>query len=136
MPLARQAMHQAGEDVHVAQWPGVREMHHVASRHYAFEGRCFVIAVGSLLRADQLPPELPAVPEAVDAKGLLIAGGSAIIAPDGRYLAGPVYGAETIVEADCDLSEIARAALTLDVAGHYSRPDVLELVVKPGPPRR
>jgi predicted amidohydrolase len=58
MPLARQAMHESGEDVHVAVWPTAHEMHQVASRQYAFEGRCFVLAAGSLLRASALPPEL------------------------------------------------------------------------------
>jgi predicted amidohydrolase len=136
MPLARQVMHDAGEQIHVALWPGVQEMHQVASRHYAFEGRCFVIAVGSILRVSDMPPELPVLEEyATSAKGLMIAGGSAVIAPNGRYLAGPVYDEETLVIADCDLGEITREAMTLDVSGHYSRRDVLDLVVRPCPPR-
>ena len=55
MPLARQAMHDSAEDIHVAVWPNVHEMVQVASRHYAFEGRCFVLAAGSLLRARKSP---------------------------------------------------------------------------------
>ncbi len=131
MPLARQAMHDSGEEIHVAGWPGVQEMHQIASRSYAFEGRCFVLAVGSILRVRDMPPELPpkadkpGVPD-----GFMIRGGSAIIAPNGRYLAGPVYDQETVVVADCDLSEITREALTLDVSGHYSRPDVFHFKVK------
>ncbi len=137
MPLARQAMHDTGEEVHVAAWPGVQEMHQVASRHYAFEGRCFVIAVGSILRVDQMPAELPPLEKyAKDPKGLMIPGGSAIIAPNGRYLAGPVVDQETLVVADCDLDETVREAQTLDVSGHYSRPDILEFKVRPSPPRR
>src|SRR3989441_7642507 len=131
MPLARQAMHDSGEEIHVAQWPGVHEMHQIASRHYAFEGRCFVVAVGCLLRVRDLPPELPARPEkAGDPEALLYNGGSAVIAPNGRYLAGPVYDEESVVVADCDLSEITREALTLDVSGHYSRPDVFRFAVR------
>ena len=131
MPLARQALHDSGEEIHVAAWPGVPEMHQVASRHYAFEGRCFVIAVGCLLRVRDLPPELPARPEkAGDPEALLYNGGSAVIAPNGRYLAGPVYDEESVVVADCDLSEITREALTLDVSGHYSRPDVFRFAVR------
>src|SRR5207247_2305985 len=57
MPLARQALHDSGEDVHVAAWPTVHEMHQVASRHYAFEGRCYVLAGGSLMRTSALPPD-------------------------------------------------------------------------------
>jgi nitrilase len=130
MPLARQAMHDAGEEIHVAAWPGVHEMHQVASRHYAFEGRCFVVAAGSILPFAGWPEELPPAPRCLeDASGLAIKGGSAIIAPDGRYLAGPVFDTEAIVAADCDLDEIARESMTLDVSGHYSRPDVFEYKV-------
>lgn len=137
MPLARQTLHDAGEEIHVALWPGVPDMHQVASRHYAFEGRCFVIAVGSILRLSEMPAELPPVEKyARNPKGLMLAGGSAIIAPNGRYLAGPVFDEETIVAADCDLSEIALESQTLDVSGHYSRPDVFDLTLKPSPARR
>ncbi len=132
MPLARQAMHDSGEEIHIAGWPAVHEMHQVASRSYAFEGRCFVLAVGSILRWKDMPPELPPVPEkATDPDAFMIRGGSAIIAPNGRYLAGPVFDAEAVVVADCDLAEITRESLTLDVSGHYSRPDVFAFQVRP-----
>jgi predicted amidohydrolase len=137
MPLPRQVLHDLGEEIHVAVWPGVQEMHQVASRHYAFEGRCFVVAVGSILRVSDMPPELPVLERyRSDPKELMIAGGSAIIAPNGRYLAGPAYEVETVLVADCDLSEIAREAQTLDVSGHYSRPDVFSLSLRPSPERR
>ena len=131
MPLARQALHDSGEEIHVAGWPGVHEMHQVASRSYAFEGRCFVLAVGSILRVKDMPPELPLRPErGRDPEAFVIRGGSAIIAPDGRYIAGPVYDEEAVIVANCDLSEITRESLTLDVSGHYSRPDVFEFRIK------
>jgi predicted amidohydrolase len=134
MPLARQALHLAGEDIHVALWPGVKEIHQVASRHYAFEGRCFVIAVGGIMRAGDLPPELPRAPGGQGApEALVLRGGSALIGPDGAYLAGPVYDEEAIVTADLDLRQIARESLTLDVAGHYSRPDVFDFSVRGQP---
>lgn len=130
MPTARQVLHDAGEDVHAALWPAVREMHLVASRHYAFEGRCFVVAAGALLRAADLPAELPPAPgPSAGPEALVLDGGSAVIAPDGRLLAGPVRGEEALVVADCDLGEIAHGALTLDVSGHYSRPDLFALTV-------
>jgi nitrilase len=127
MPLARHALHSSGEDVHVAAWPQVKEMNLVASRHYAFEGRCFVIACGGTLRAADLPSELALVeglqgcPEA-----LVLAGGSAIIGPDGTLLAGPLANEEAILTADLDFGRIDEESLTLDVAGHYSRPDIFE----------
>ena len=130
MPLARQALHDSGEDIHVAVWPNVHEMLQVASRHYAFEGRCFVLAAGSLLRASDLPPELEPHPDRVSSPSqLVLRGGSAIIAPDGSYVAGPVFDEPCILTADLDLGAVREELMSLDVAGHYSRPDALELRV-------
>ena len=53
MPLARQTLHVAGEDIHVSLWPSVKEMYQIASRHYAFEGRCFVVAAGGIMRRER-----------------------------------------------------------------------------------
>lgn len=131
MPAARQALHDTGEEIHVAAWPGVKEMHQIASRHYAFEGRTFVIAVGALARVRDLPPELPPSPELLaEPERLLMSGGSAIIGPDGAYLAGPLFGEERLLVADCPLTRIAEESLTLDTSGHYSRPDIFRLEVE------
>jgi predicted amidohydrolase len=133
MPLARQALHEGGEDVHAALWPTVHEMHQVASRQYAFEGRCFVLAAGSLLRARDLPPELETHPAKVtDPAQWVLRGGSAIIAPDGAYLAGPVYEAPAVLVADLDLARVREERMTLDVTGHYHRPDAFEFRVVRG----
>jgi nitrilase len=130
MPLARQAMHESGEDIHVAVWPTAHEMHQVASRQYAFEGRCFVLAAGSLMRASTLPAELEPHPDRVSsADQFVLRGGSAIIGPDGGYLAGPVYDDTCTLHAELDLRRVREESMSLDVAGHYHRPDCLELVV-------
>ena len=127
MPLARQAMHESAEEIHVACWPTVRDMYQVASRHYAFEGRCFVLAAGLITAARDLPSDLELPP---DLKGrpdaLVCAGGSCIIAPDGALLAGPVFDREEILIADLDLGRIAEESMALDVTGHYNRPDVFQ----------
>jgi len=60
-------------------------------------------------------------------------GGSAILDPFGRYLAGPLYGQEGILSAELDLSLIPQARFDLDVVGHYSRPDVFQLTINEGP---
>jgi predicted amidohydrolase len=131
MPLARQALHVSGEDIHVAAWPQVKEMNLVASRHYAFEGRCFVVASGAVMRARDLPPELELIESLRnDADSFVLKGGTAIIAPDGRVIAGPVFDEETILTAEINLSHIAQESLTLDVTGHYSRPDIFEFDLK------
>jgi predicted amidohydrolase len=65
MPLARQAMHESGEDVHVAVWPTAHEMHQVASRQYAFEGRCFVLRRARSCAPRPCRPELEPHPARV-----------------------------------------------------------------------
>jgi len=133
MPLTRQALHESGEDIHVAVWPTVHEMHQVASRHYAFEGRCFVLAAGSLMRGRALPPELPPHPDRVPAPDAwVMRGGSALYGPDGACLAGPVFDAPITLHADLDLSQVRAESMTLDVAGHYARPDCFDFHVKRG----
>jgi nitrilase len=132
MPLARQAMHESGEDIHAALWPTVHEMHQVASRQYAFEGRCYVIAAGSLMRASALPPELEPHPIKVSGSDQwVMRGGSAIIGPDGDYLAGPVFDAPAILVEELDLDRLRGERMNLDVTGHYHRPDAFEFRVLP-----
>jgi predicted amidohydrolase len=134
MPLARHAMHVAGEQVHAALWPEVEEIHQVASRHYAFEARCFVVAVGSVLRRDQVPADLEIFRgDGIDPHEYLLAGGSAIIGPDGNYLAGPAGTEETILYADLDHSRIAAEHQTFDPVGHYARPDVFGVTINTTP---
>lgn len=129
MPLARQALHDSGEDIHVAAWPTVKEILQLATRHYAFEARCFVLGVGSILRAGDLPQELELVP-GIQAADLVMRGGSVVVAPSGRVIAGPIWDEETILFANCDMAEIAEESLALDVAGHYARPDIFEFRLK------
>jgi predicted amidohydrolase len=131
MPLSRQALHDSGEDVHIAVWPTVQERHQIASRHYAFEGRCFVLAAGSLMRASALPAELERDPERAGTDDMLVLrGGSAIINPRGEYLAGPVFDEPTILRASLDFAQLDEERMTLDVAGHYARPDAFTFTVR------
>ena len=133
MPLARQALHESGEDLHVALWPTAHELLQVASRSYAFEGRCYVLVAGSLLRASALPPELEPHPERVTHPDQwVMRGGSAIVGPDGRYVVEPVYDEPRLIVADLDLERLHGERMSLDVTGHYHRPDLLRLDVTRG----
>ncbi len=136
MPLARAAMHNLGEDVHVAAWPTVRESHQIASRHYAMEGRCFVLAAGLVQVKADLLDGLERVGGDADARELLETipddvlnkGGSLIAAPDTRVIAQAGEGEETLL-AELDLGEVGAGLTNLDTDGHYARPDVFELTV-------
>lgn len=144
MPLARAAMHNQGEAVHIAAWPTVRETYGIASRHYAFEGRCFVLAAGTIQARDEVLQGLDlchldaearkaarALIEAMP-QGQLQSGGSMIIAPDATVLAKAGSGAETLI-ADLDLASIGQGLAALDTDGHYARPDIFELRVDTRP---
>lgn len=143
MPLARAAMHAKHETIHIAQWPSVNELHQLASRHYAFEGQCFVLACGSILnrqeaiegyRSLDVDTEALTILEAIPSeRDVLLKGGSAIIGPDGRYVAGPVFEQSCILHATLELNRIREGNLCLDTSGHYSRPDVFRLEVNDNP---
>ncbi|MBI4285350.1 MAG: carbon-nitrogen hydrolase family protein [Chloroflexi bacterium] len=129
MPLARYALYQAGEQVHASLWPAAGDTFHLACRNMAFEGRVFVIVACSYLTRAMVPADFELMKEIESLPEILCRGGSAIIAPDARYLAGPVYNQETILYADIDLAQIIEEKQALDVVGHYARPEVFTLTV-------
>ncbi len=131
MPLVRQTLHIAREDIHVALWPSVKEMYQIASRHYAFEGRCFVVAAGGVMRRSDLPPEFE-IAESLsdDDSEFILNGGSCVIGPDGQYVAGPAFCSEVIILARINLERIREESMTLDVTGHFNRPDLFDFYYK------
>jgi nitrilase len=129
MPLARTAMYAGGEDLHVSVWPGSTRLTRDITRFVAREGRVFSLAAGALLSTDDIPADFPLHDEIVEAGGVDQDGGSAIAAPDGRWLVEPVAGEERLVVADLELTEVAAERQNFDPTGHYARPDVLHLTV-------
>ncbi len=133
MPLARHVLHADGEQVHIASWPHCSEMYQLCSRHYAFEGRAFVLVAAAYMTKSALPADFELSENVAAAPDVLLAGGSAVIGPDGMYLVEPVRGREELLTAELDLDRIAEEKLALDVAGHYSRPDLFEVRVNRAP---
>ena len=131
MPLTRQAMHDEGEDIHIALWPFVKDLHHVASRHYAHEGRCIVVAVGQVMNQEDLPQELE-ISDKIDlpSSGLIMRGGSAIYGPDGSVILEPIYNQKKLIYQDLDVSINRMENMNLSVSGHYQRNDVFDFAVK------
>jgi nitrilase len=133
-PLARHALHVQQEEIHVAVWPDVPESHCIASRSYALEGRCHVISAAQIVSVDDLPDELRAAYRAgvgpdAPSEGLLFNGGSHVVAPDGSWVLEPVYDRVDTLLATFDTDARYGELLDLDVAGHYTRPDVFRLEV-------
>jgi nitrilase len=88
-----------------------------------------VLATASYLEKTMLPRDYELMGEMGDAPEVILNGGSAIIGPDGTYIVAPVFGKEALVVADIDPERAFAENLTLDVAGHYSRPDIFEMTV-------
>jgi len=132
MPMLRMAMYSKGVQLYCAPTADDRETWLPTVRHVALEGRCFVLSACQVLRRRDMPADLPnALGDSPDA--LLMRGGSCIVDPLGKVLAGPTFDEETILFADLDLGEIARGKYDFDVAGHYARPDVFRLSVDERP---
>jgi nitrilase len=143
-PLVKMALYAQGEEVHVASWPSFclyrdvayafgPEVNNGASMLYAVEGGCYVLASSALV-SQQMIDMLCDRPE----KAKLLSphtgkpggGFSMIYGPDGRPLCSPLpEDQEGILYADLDSAHIAIAKSAADPVGHYSRPDVVRLVV-------
>ena len=126
MPLARFALYESGVEVYLAPTADDSEQWHESIRHIAREARAFVISPCVLQRASSYPDDVP-IAEGPD---LLGRGGSAILGPDGSYLAGPLWDEEGILYAELDRSRLYETRQRFDAAGHYHRPDVFRFRVR------
>jgi nitrilase len=135
MPLLRMAMYAKGIQLYCAPTADDRDTWLATMQHVALEGRCFVLTACQHLRRGDCPADYAAV-QGDDPKTVIMRGGSSIISPLGRLLAGPVFNEDAILLAEIDLGEIARGKYDFDVVGHYARPDIFQLRVneKPAPP--
>ncbi|MBI3129153.1 MAG: carbon-nitrogen hydrolase family protein [Candidatus Tectomicrobia bacterium] len=130
MPLLRMAMYSKGVQIYCAPTADDRDTWLSTMRHVALEGRCFVLSACQYLTRADCPADYPAdcAPETV-----LMRGGSCVVSPLGRVLAGPHFEGPAILTAEIDLAEIPRGKYDFDVVGHYARPDVFQLHVNERP---
>lgn len=142
MPLLRAAHYAKGIQLYCAPTADGRETWVPTVRHIAIEGRCFVLSANLYARRRDYPDRDDI--QTADPDEIVCRGGSCIIDPFGKVLAGPSYDAEALLFADVDIGETVRGKFDLDTVGHYARPDVFHLTVnesdapavrfEPGPP--
>ena len=127
MPLLRMTMYAKGIQLYCAPTADQRDLWFASMRHIAREGGCFVLSCNQYALRGDYPADYDAGID--DPNHVMSRGGSCIISPLGEVLAGPNYEGETILTADLDLGDIARAKYDFDATGHYARPDVFQLTV-------
>lgn len=128
MPLLRMAMYGKGTAIYCAPTADDRDSWEATMRHVALEGRCFVLSACQYLTRSDFPADMRnAMPE--EAGDVLMRGGSLIVDPLGRVVAGPDFSGETILTAELDTRDIMRGKFDFDVVGHYARPDLFNLSV-------
>jgi nitrilase len=126
MPLARFALYADGLEILLSPTADTSDGWQESMRHIARESRCYVMTACVLQRASSHPPEVPLA----DGPDLMDRGGSAIVAPDGTYLAGPLWDEPGILHAELDPDRLAADRQRFDPAGHYNRPDVFSFEVR------
>ncbi len=126
MPLARFSLYQSGVEIYLAPTAEDSEQWHDSMKHIARESRAFVLSCCVLQRASSFPEDV----KLAEGDELIGRGGSAILAPDGTYLAGPLWDEEGILYAELDPQRLYEERQRFDPAGHYHRPDVFRLKIR------
>ena len=134
MPLARYALYSQGIEIYVAPTYDAGEVWLSTLRHIAREGACWVLGSGVVLNAGDIPDDLPGRAELYpEADEWVNPGDSVVIAPGGAVVAGPMHNEKGILYADLDIAQVTAARRSLDVVGHYARPDIFTLRVNAKP---
>jgi nitrilase len=130
MPLTRYAMYAWGAQIYVAATWDRGEPWLASMRHIAREGRVYVLNACMALHRDDVPDRLEFKRLYPAGREWLNAGDSAVVSPDGEFVAGPLHERKGILYAEIDPAQFAAARWMFDAAGHYARPDVFELTVR------
>jgi nitrilase len=128
MPLARFSLYESGVEIYIASTADDGDAWQATLVHIARESRCFVISPSHYQRASSYPDDFP-LRELLEGHDVIGRGGSAILGPDGSYLAGPLYDDQGILYAELEPERLFEERQRFDPAGHYHRPDVLGLTL-------
>ena len=134
MPLARYALYAQNLEILIAPTWDCGEEWVASMRHIAREGGCWVIATGTAMQAGDVPKSFPGRERLFGDDGeWLCDGGAVVVRPFGKVAAGPLNREKTVLTCDIDPAAAPRARRSLDVTGHYARPDIFHLQVNRTP---
>jgi len=130
MPLPRTALYSQGEDLHIAVWPGSIHNTKDITRFIARESRSFVISISGLMNKNDISKNIPHSDIILkNCPDELTNGGSCIAGPDGEWIVEPQTGKEELIVATIDHNFVKQERHNFDPSGHYSRPDIIQLIV-------
>jgi len=130
MPLARYALYAQGVEIYVTPTYDSGERTAATMQHIAREGGCWVVSCGCAFQGRDIPDAFPGKRELFsNADEWVNPGDSLVVAPGGKIVAGPLHEERGILYAEIDLERVGIARRSLDVVGHYARPDLFELRV-------
>ncbi len=134
MPLVRYALYAQGIELYVTPTYDSGERMVSTMQHIARESGCWVLSCGTAFQGRDIPEGFPGKAELFPkADEWVNAGDSVIVAPGGKIAAGPLHEAHGILYAEIDLERVGMARRSLDVVGHYARPDLFQLHVDTRP---
>ena len=130
MPLLRTALYQKGMTICLAPNTNDYDSWLATVRHIAVEGRCFYVNADLCFTRDMYPAGLQYPEEIAVLPDIVCRGGSCVVDPYGNYVIEPFWDQEGIRYADLDMGKVPASRMEFDPCGHYSRPDVLELILR------
>lgn len=133
MPLSRFALYAQNLDILIAPTWDCGEAWLASMRHIAREGGCWVVSLATALNESDIPDDFPSRDELFGEDGWVCDGDAVVMEPFGGPVAGPLHRAQEVLYAEIDASRAASARRSLDVAGHYGRPDIFNLSVNRAP---
>ncbi len=129
MPLARYALYAQEIDIYVAPTWDSGENWVASMRHIAREAGCWVISTATALQGKDIPTDFPDLAKLFDPDEWINDGGAVVVKPSGAIAGGPLNRDTAILYAEVDIEMARRARRSLDVCGHYSRPDIFSFSV-------
>jgi beta-cyano-L-alanine hydratase/nitrilase len=128
MPLLRSYYYSKGVNIYCAPTVDMRPTWQNTMVHIAMEGRCFVLCACPYAQEKDFPEgHANFDPNDRNPENVMIGGGSVIVSPLGKVLAGPLRDREDVLTVDLDLDDVLRGKFEMDCVGHYSRPEVFHL---------
>ena len=129
MPLARYALYAQGIDIYVAPTWDAGESWLATMRHIAKEGGCWVIGTATAMQGSDIPADFPERDRLFSLEEWINDGDAVVVKPTGAIAAGPLRREKGILYAEIDPEAARRARRSMDICGHYSRPDIFSFSV-------